>query len=339
MSKITLVELPTVTDHGKVSIKPFFNSNSDNLGLQNYGLTLFDGIFHEEQLSCIERNGTIRYITGLNPFAPEVKMLADPKVREARIKEINKIVALLEAELASNILDPEDPELWNKVKLLAPNNHEFWGKITIRCGNETVFMDPEKNAFDMLKLCAIEAGGFSIIAKSYDDAKSAAVAPKFYLDKSIDTISTKTEGKKLKNKALSELESMFKKNTNKLFYVAKVVDGNSVQYKKSTPNDIIYDNMDKYITGEGLEKNLRRAAESFITACELDMETLKLKSLIKDATFYKMIATKGDGMIYHTNSASMMGRNSSECLEFLKNPLNDKVLAELMGQVEVYWKK
>jgi hypothetical protein len=44
------------------------------------------------------------------------------------------------------------------------------------------------NPFDRIKLYAIEAGGFSIVAKSYDDARSRPVAPKFYLDKEEETV-------------------------------------------------------------------------------------------------------------------------------------------------------
>ena len=333
-----MTELPTLSEQGNISIKPFFDPNVDNLGLQNYGLSLFDGVFHEEQLSCIEQNGTKRYITGLNPFAPEVKLLPQ-EIREARIKEINKIVSQLEAELNANIIDPQDPDFWNKVKLLRPDNYEFWEKISIRCGNQPVPLDPNKNPFDLIKLYAVEAGGFSIVAKSYEDARSRPVSPKFYLDKSINTIASKTEIKKLKNKALVELEGLFRSKQNKLMYVAKVVDGNSVQYKKSTPNDVIYDNMDKFINGEGVESNVRRAAESFIDAASLDIETLKLKALVKDATFYKLISPKGDGMIYHLATNSIMGRNPSECLEFLKNPLNDKILEDLLKIIEANWKK
>ena len=43
------------------------------MGLENYGLSLFDGVTHQEQLACLEINGIVRYLTGLNEFAPEVK--------------------------------------------------------------------------------------------------------------------------------------------------------------------------------------------------------------------------------------------------------------------------
>lgn len=338
MSTFTKVSTPYEgAKSGTVSIKPYFDPEMSNLGLEQYGLSLYDGVFHEEQLASIERNGIQRYLTGLNEFAPEVKLIADPEKREAKIKEIRTVVAQLERELAANVIEIEDKEFWNKVKLLKPDNHEFWNKITLRCGNNTIPLDPAKDPYDLIKLYAIEGGGFSMIAKSYDEARSKSIPPKFYLDKYINTVSTKTEVKKIKNRAIAELDKLFNKNQNKLLYVAKVVDANSVQYKKSTPNDIIYDNMDKFINGEGVEKQVKRAAEAFLQATELDMENLKLKAMIKDATFYKMIHVKGDGFIYHMDSASQMGRNPTECLDFLKNPLQESILADLTKKLEKYW--
>ena len=95
--------------------------------------------------------------------------------------------------------------------------------------------------------------------------------------------------------------------------------------------------MDRFITGNGVEPNLKRAAQAFLDACALDMETLKIKAIIRDSTYYKFIIAKSDGFIYHTDSSSLMGRNASECLEFLKNPLNDGILLDLTKKVEKYW--
>jgi hypothetical protein len=307
------------------------------MGLQNYNLSLFPGTFQEEQLACLEKNGVKRYITGLNEFAPEVKNIKDPEQRDAVIKDIRITVAQLERELAANHLDPEDPDFWKEVKLLRPDNEEFWDKITVRCGNEPLFLNPKNDPFDLIKLKAIEAGGFSIVAKSWEDAQNMSKPPKFYLDKTIDTVATRTQVKKLRNKALSELDKLYNKNINKLMYVCKIVDAHSAHYRKSTPIDIMYENMDMYINGEGIERNELRAAETFMKAVELDMETLKLKSLVKDASFYKILSPRADGMIYHIPTSTMMGRNASEIVEYLKNPLNENILVELLSAVEVYW--
>jgi hypothetical protein len=308
------------------------------MGLEKYGLTLFDNTFHEEQLTCLEMNGIKRYVTGLNEFSPDIKKL-DPEEQEARVKQIRIIVSQLEKELAANVINPSDPEFWNKVKLLKPDNDEFWGRIRIACSNEPLFLDPEKDPYDLIKLIAIENGGFSIVAKSYEAARKMATPPKFYLDKLENTISTKTEVKKLRNKALSELQKLFDKNTNKLFYVAKIVDTNSSQYKKSTPTDVMYDNMDKYINGESVDSNKKRTAEKFLEVVSLDMETLKIRAIVKDAALLKVIATRADGFIYHLESGTILGKTPSDVVEFLKNPLNEQILVDVQGKVEKTWQK
>jgi len=337
MSTTTITKNPALKKGSSVMIRPFFDGSVANMGLEKYNMSLHDGVYHEEQLACIDYNGIQRYITGLNEFAPEVKFIEDDDEREAKIKEIRIIVAELEKSFASNIISPEDPDFWNKVKLLKPDNHEFWGPITIRCGNEPVYLDPAKDPYDLIKLRAIEVGGFSMVARSLEDARTRPVAPKFYLDRYEDTAATKTELKKMRNKALAELQKLYDKHPNKMFYVAKVIDPNSPQYKKNTPNDVIYDNMDNYINGRGTETNLRRAAETFLSAVGQDMETLKIRALIKDATFHRFILTKGDGFIYHIESNTMMGKNPSDVTEFLKNPLNSQILEILTTKIEKYW--
>ena len=318
-----------------IAIRPFFDNRSSNMGLEEYGMTLFDGVTHNEQLACLEMNGVVRYITGLNEFSPEINHLPKDE-KEARIKQIRIAVSELEKELAANYIETDDLQFWNKVKLLKPDNAEFWNKIVISCGNEPLYLDP-KDPFDRVKLYAIEAGGFSIVAKSFDDARSKAVPPKFYLDKEEETVMVRTEYKKLRNKALSELQKLFDKNSAKLFYIAKVVDINSTQYRKATPSDIVYENMDRYINGEGGETNKERAAKSFMDTANMDMETLKIKSIVRDSVFFKYIINKADGFIYHAKSNSLLGRNVSDVVEFLKNPLNEDILKDLNTACEKYW--
>lgn len=336
MSSVTIVESYPQNKRSTIAIRPFFDSGVDNMGLQKYGLSLFEGAFHEEQLACLEINGIKRYVTGLNEFAPEVKNLPLEE-QEAKVNEIRRVVSFLEKALAANVVEPDDKDFWNKITLLKPNNEQLWDKIKIRVGNEAVYLEPEKDPYDLIKLYAIEAGGFSMIAKSLEDARGKNVPSKFYLDKLEETASVKTEVKKLRNKALAELQKLFDKNTNKLFYVAKVLDVNSAQYKKSTPNDIVYDNMDKFINGETVEKDKKKTAQRFIDAAGLDMEALKIKAIVKDSSYYKFIATKADGFIYHMETTTMMGRTLTDVAEYLKNPLNEEILINLTKKVEKYW--
>jgi hypothetical protein len=323
---------------GKISVKPFVDPNKENMGLEDYGYALFPGTYHEEQLAAIERNGLVRFITGLDEFAPEVQNIKDEEQKEAVIFNIRCVVAHLEKLLATNVLDVEDTDFWNKVKLLRPENFEFWGKISLRCGNEPLHLEPLNDPYDLIKLMAIEAGGFDLIGKSYEDANAQAVAPKFFLDKEVHTVSNRTTYKKLRNRAIGLLDEMYNKFPKKLFYVTKVLDTDSATYKITTPLDILYDVMDEFINGYGMETNKSKAAEMFSTTAELDMETLKLKAIVKDATFFKFIQLKTDGMLYHAASSTMLGRNVSDVVLYLKNPLNEDVLVRILQEVEDFWK-
>jgi|TARA_R110000823_G_scaffold230691_1_gene357490 hypothetical protein len=336
MSDYTIVEKYQQTKSKTLAVRPFFNPGKENMGLETYGLSLHDGVFHEESLACLEMNGVKRYVTGLNEFAPEVKML--PKAeKEAKIKDIRAAVAQLEAELAANVVDVKDKEFWNKLTIMKPDNSKFWDKISMRCGNDPMFLDPVKDPYDLIKLYAINAGGFSIIAKSLKEAKESNTPYKFYLDTAEESLSTRTELSKLKNKALVALQNMYDSNVSKLMYVSKICDADSVQYVKATPNDVLYENMDQYINGFGAESSKKRAASQFIDVASLTMEELKIRALIKDSLYYRFITTKAGGWIEPIDSGIKLGKTPSECLQFLKNPENEESLMSLLEKVEPYW--
>lgn len=330
----TLVEKYQQNKKQNIVIRPFFNPNVKNMGLEQYKMVLYENVWHEESLTCIEMNGVKRYVTGLNEFAPEIKKLSEEE-KKAKIKEIRSVVAKLEAELAANVIDVDDKEFWNKVTLLRPDNDKFWSRISIKCGNEPVYLDPSIDPYDLIKIYAINAGGFSIVAKSLKEAK-AINTKKFYLDEIQETVSERTELTKLRNKAISELQKLYDKNQTKLFYIAKCLDNNSFQYTKNTPHDILYENMDAYINGDGGESAKKKAASSFIEYSGLSMEDLKLKAIIKDATNYKLLFNR-NGWIETSNNIKL-GKTISEAMLFLKDPINDEVFKQLSEGVEFYWK-
>ena len=336
-SKISKNEPNFLDSISGLSIKPFIDDTYENMGLEDYSMVLFPGTAQEEQLAAIERNGQVRYITGLDEFAPEVQNIKDFEKKEAIIRKIRQVVTELEKQFKSNVLDPEDPEFWNKVQQMKPDNETFFSEISLRCTNEPTFLRPKDDPYDLIKLMAIEAGGFPLVAKSYEDAQAMSKAPKWYLDKEADTVSTRTEYKKLRNKAIGVLDDLYSKNPIKLLYVTKILETHSAKYKKSTPIDVLYETLDEFISGSGNESSKSNAARLMIDTGNLDMETLKLRSIVKDASFYKFISLKPDGMLYHTKKNNMLGRNISDVVEFLKNPMNEDVLSELLSEVEEYW--
>lgn len=322
---------------GKVTIKPYTDPNQENMGLEKYNYVVFPNTFQVETLAAVEQNGKTRYLTGLNEFAPEVKQIKNPEQKAAVIKDIRKTVALLESERAFNQIDPEDKDFWNKVEMFKPNNSEVWGKVYIKLGNDDVVLDPKENLDHLIIVKAIENGGFSLIASNFEEAKRTKA--KWYLDRQIDTISTKTSISKLRNKALAILQELSEEEPRKLFYIAKNLDGNSSQYTNKTLQDVIYDNMDKYVNALGYDNDKKRCANTFIDYSNMSIEDLKIKAIIKDASFYKFIILKPDGMLYEASQNVMLGRNVSDILEFLKNPTNEDMLDLLMTKVEDIWSK
>lgn len=332
----TKVEDNRLNIKSKISIKPYFEPHVSNMGLEKYGMSLHEGIYHTEQLACIEKNGIKRYVTGLNEFGPEVTSIKDPEAKQAKIKEIRTVVAFLEERLAANVVSPEDEKFWDKVTIVKPNNSEFWDKIELKAGNDVTYLHPAEDAFDLIKLYAIEAGGFSIVAKSLQEAKEMAVPPKFYLDRDLETVTSKNVTRKLRNKALGALDDLYNKDTPKLLYITKVIDPGSARFTKSTSNDVLYELMDDYINGKSYDKS-ERAAEKFIELSKERIGDLKLRAIIKDASFFKYIVVKGDGHLYHNKTNSPVGKNAQEVFEYLKNPLNETILGEIQTEVFHHW--
>ena len=127
--------MSTKLEHmGKVTIKPFTDPNQENMGLEKYNYVVFPNTFQVESLAAVEQNGKMRYLTGLNEFAPEVKQIKDSAKKSAVIKDIRETIALLERERAFNQIDPEDKDFWSKVELFTPSNSDIWGKVFLKLG-------------------------------------------------------------------------------------------------------------------------------------------------------------------------------------------------------------
>lgn len=328
--------MKSLDEVGTISIQPYI-SKKDNMGLENYNMVLFPKTKYTEDLSCVTVNGVTRYITGLDEFAPEVMNISDPEEKQIKIKTIRETVSYLEKVLSANDVDPEDKDFWNKVKTLRSDNGQFWSKVRLEIGNEIITLYPKKDPNDLILLMAIEAGGFSTVAKSLDAARNAKIEPKFYLNKRIVTATKSASLKRIKNKAVSILNDLYENMQEKMFYVAKVIDLSESAYKKSTPKELIYDFLDDYIEGKSYEKSQTAASQKFIEVCNLDMETLKLKAVIKDAISYRIIATKPDGSLYHISTNSFIGKNQKDALAYMKQISNEDVMREVLKEVEANW--
>ena len=155
------------TGKSGLAIRCYVNPGIDNMGLEQYGLSLFEGASQIEPLGFIEKNGIKRFLTGLNENAPEVLAIPAGQERDAVIKDIRETASKVHKMLTGE--DPIDPsaknkDFWKECKMLAPTNEEFWGKdipyqegFTIELDASGKYLDMN-NPMDILLERAIKAG-------------------------------------------------------------------------------------------------------------------------------------------------------------------------------------
>lgn len=321
-----------------IAIRPYVDKSA-NMGLEKYQQVLFEGTSNKVPMWAREDvtgSGNVRFITGLNEFAPELNKL-DPETKAAKILQIRVAVKYLESALASNEVNIKDKDFWKQVKAVRPDNTDFWKKILIVASNSEIYLDPT-DPEDLIKIFSIEAGGFPEIAPSLEVAKNSQRRYKFYLDKFEETVKENTKNSIAETRSKAILLELFESNINKLRYICKSLDVNSAQYKNSTPNEVLFSNMHDFIDGivPGVSKKNLANAEQFSKTSKLDMETLKLRAIVKDASFYGFLQVRS-GQIFESLHDTPLGLTVAEVVEFLKNPLNDAVLQRVMTKVEKHW--
>lgn len=333
-----------------VAVKCFLNPNISNSGLENYGLALFEGAEQVDTLFQREiSRGVFKAVNGLDETSPELLRLPEEE-RKGIINDIRETVSQVHYMLfGGDVVKANDKEFWTKCSKLSPTNMDFWGNdaeypqgFTIKLTDAGMYLDMT-NPMDILIERAIKAGGYrALIAPSLEDAYSwpYPTPPKFYLDKLENTAAINTEIRKIVNKAKAHLDILRDENIEKLFIIARNFDPDPTQYKRSTPADIVYINMDRGIDGELWEKNKRMAAQRFLDLCEMSMEDLTIRSIVKVATKYRFLdykledkATK-TGTIYFMEDSMPIGRTTEEVVAFLRNPLNQDILNRLQKKVE-----
>ena len=323
---------------GTISIKPLVdNSNPNTLGLNDHGLAIFPSTQQREQITAYESNGIVRYASGLDEFAPEIQEITDQRIKEQKIKDIRIMVSYLERVIGRNHVDVNDEDFCDKVKTIHPNNAAFWNTVYIICDNNQRVLEPLKDPMDMILLLAIEAGGFSIVAKSYDDAMALQNPPKFYLEKSLEKVGIQAKVKRLKNNALAKLNMVSEKNKKQLLYLVKLCDKSGVDLKYTTPTDILYDIADDYINGKLSDSSAEFYSKRFLEMASLPFDLLEIKAIVSDSAYYHIIQFKGDNKIYHTKSGVMLGRNVKEVAEYMQNPLNQDIYNSIKTEMLKNW--
>jgi hypothetical protein len=101
----------------------------------------------------------------------------------------------------------------------------------------------------------------------------------------------------------------------------------------------MYDDCDKYINGETVDKNKKLTAEKFIEYCKQPLAQLRVQAIVKDSTEMQLLTYKTDGQLYYNATGTPMGKSVNDVVKFLENPLNNDVLSSITDTVEEEWVK
>lgn len=319
-----------------ITIRPYFDPEVENMGLEKYGQVFFEGTGMLQSLRCREANGVVRYTTNLDEFALEIKRLPEDQ-QKARIKEIRETVSKLNEEIFAVKVPTNDKDFWAKVEL-RPTNEEFWKTVQIAVGNQPLYLDPRKPE-DLIVIIAAEGGGFDDIAPSLEDAKKMVKPPKFYLEKRRDVRINEGKLKISRDNAIYELYKIRMEQPQRLFLLAKNILPIANSYRKTDKIEILYGELSDFIEGISIEKNKKKAPVTFKNYVEKSDEYLTVRAYVLEAIFLKHFVTKSDNKIYIRETGSMLGGNIEECIEHLKNPMNQNDLNFVEEKIESIWSK
>ena len=100
----------------------------------------------------------------------------------------------------------------------------------------------------------------------------------------------------------------------------------------------MYSVLDDYIYGTGGERSARKCAERFLEISRHGLGTLKVLSVMKDATEMKLLKTQR-GEVQDVATGFRLGKTQEAVYASLVDPLNEDILTGLIEKVEEYWNK
>lgn len=312
----------------KVSIRQYVDPEIFNMGLEKFGLSVFAGALsfggQKEYLGCITRGRSKVYLTGLDINSPTILAIKDKDKREQKQLEISQAKEFIEKQVKAN---------------LDANNEDFWQGQYLDVKVPVLELDLT-NVDDLIKYYNIKGGGYSQIAPSLSAAKKATSNHlyKFYLHEDEIAYAEDAQLKRTRNRAAMELEILFDEDPNKLFYVSKLLLPVYNGFRLRTPPAKVYAELDDFIKGVGKKTDIKKLPKQFIDTCNLSIEELKLKAMIKEALHQGKITKHSEtGELYNKSTGTKYPKTEEQIYEFLMSPVNSDELTDINSQISEYW--
>ena len=291
----------------------------DPIGLSNYGISKLPGTF--ETICASYDPVTMKYKTGLDPFASEVMILpTEEKVKkQAWIRE--KVAQLEEKIGRPGILDPTNDDFWSTFSVILEVGEDLKTRID---GKYTEFHPQEIWTHELaLILISIDNGFAHSKQDSFDPAYKDT---KFFIS-TTDEIQGFEKVEKKKDRARQvEMSKLFDENGRGFtraieiaYYIGAVRDTN-----------IGIDALE-----EVLEDSTTKGGklDEFLKACKLDDTEILISNIFKKAVNIGVVRYLKVDNVYHRGGVNYKS-TEADSIEYLKTPSMETELQLIKEEVE-----
>lgn len=285
------------------------------------GKGLTDTFQRTEDLGYRTFYGAKRYMCGLDVEIVKYDTSLTEEEKKAKIEEIQIIVERLEQFFGKGTLDP--------------TNEKHWSKISLTIDRKTTNLDLTNPRTELLYHC-IKGGGFSLVSPTMEGAKNGRA--QFYLVEPLEYAESRIANKEIINKAISTLQKLYEgKSYDDLFFLAKYILPVEKMYSKRTPKALLYEDLDKYISGEVVRQSKISCAKMFMEATKKDKVNLNVTCLVKDAEYLGFIYANQAGELKNNETGGIYGTTIERVVVHLQNPAYEQELDNVKTRVEQKW--
>jgi hypothetical protein len=317
-----------------IVIEPYADPERYNGGFEKSGFSGEPTAPLNYEIASTNQTGSNRVLCGLDAHGVDVIKCKNEEERAAKVKLINDTLDYLEKKhkISREILDAQNIQFWKSPEM----------RLHLTRGQGTTL--DKDNWRHLCLYYAIKAGGIPEIAPSYEEAvkmakMGAKVTHYLYVKEEVDA--AKSSPIVERAMLITELGSVYQSDTDKLFYLAVNALPASKEFRFKTTPKALFAALIEYIEAKDDQKILiKKRLEEMNALLKMGIKELKLRAMVKMGEYLRYIRKPKDSEEYFDiQTGEPMGKNLKQVLDFLDNPINDKVYQYLEEKLKDYWSK
>lgn len=301
-----------------------------------------DGAYHPGKAYGIGKHKLLSYLLNTNLKWDSREL--DKWKTGFEIDEIDMNPSYTEEYKNQLIQDVKKARAWLEYKLgvsLDAKNRTLWEDRLLEISDTGKVYDTSKNDDHLILYYNIIGGGYPDVAISYEQCKKEG--KKLYLAVYEEEAKRRMGKEKVKYKAFAKLEDIDNnwslEDCLYLLYALPLKKNHG--FTLNTPKDMILDELNSFIAGEGLDDKKKRPIEFLDTVAYFssDPQYIKTKALFKAALYYGFIITTKEKNFINKQTGFVYGSSEQQALEKLIDIRNLEELGYIKGKINEKWNK